>query len=175
MSNTISSYLIDTDVLVTAKNRYYAFSICPGFWDSLLHAYESGTVHSIDRVRDEVLKGRKDEDLVQWVRQRVPKDFFKASDDTAVIESYQKIILWSQQHDQYKDAAKTKFARGADGWLVAYCQVNGTCVVTNEESAPDSKKDIKLPDVCNAFNVRFEDTFAMLHKLNVQYHFSPTP
>lgn len=48
MSEAAPSYLIDSDVLITAKNRYYAFPICPGFWDSLLHASFQGTVHSID-------------------------------------------------------------------------------------------------------------------------------
>ncbi len=30
-------YLVDSDVLITAKNLYYAFDICPGFWKCLLH------------------------------------------------------------------------------------------------------------------------------------------
>ena len=40
-----------------------------------------------------------------------------------------------------------KFATGADGWLVAHARVHGATVVTNEQSAPDSKREIKLPDV----------------------------
>lgn len=171
MSEEVSSYLIDSDVLMTASNRYYAFPICPGFWDSLLHAYQLGTVHSIDRVREEILKGK--DDLVQWVETTAPKEFFYSSNATAVTESFREVILWSQQHDQYTDAAKAKFAQGADGWLVAYSRVNGTCLVTNEESAPNSEKVIKLPDVCSAFNVRCEGTFFMLHQIKASYHFSP--
>ena len=64
-----STYLIDSDVLITAKNRYYAFSICPGFWASLLHGHTLGQLHSIDRVQQELLNGSPDDDLVQWVRQ----------------------------------------------------------------------------------------------------------
>lgn len=30
-------YLVDSDVFITAKNLYYPFDICPGFWNSLLH------------------------------------------------------------------------------------------------------------------------------------------
>ena len=30
-------YPVDSDVLITAKNLYYAFDICPGFWKCLLH------------------------------------------------------------------------------------------------------------------------------------------
>jgi hypothetical protein len=28
------SYILDSDVLITAKNSYYAFDLCPGFWRS---------------------------------------------------------------------------------------------------------------------------------------------
>ncbi len=26
-------YLFDANVFIEAKNRYYAFDICPGFWE----------------------------------------------------------------------------------------------------------------------------------------------
>lgn len=58
-------YILDSDVLITAKNRYYAFDICPGFWKSLIHHHREGRVFTIDRVRSELLAGRKTEDLAQ--------------------------------------------------------------------------------------------------------------
>jgi len=169
------SYLIDSDVLITAKNRYYAFPICPGFWDSLLHSHRLGTVHSIDRVKQELLLGRDDDDLVQWVGQSVPSSFFMGSDGADVVAAFTQVMLWVTRHHQYQDEAKAKFATGADGWLVAHGMATGRIVVTNEQPRPESRNQIKLPDVCNAFAVPFEDTFAMLHKLDVQYHFSPVP
>ncbi len=27
-------YVIDSDVFISAKNGYYAFVICPGFWEA---------------------------------------------------------------------------------------------------------------------------------------------
>jgi len=45
-------------------------------------------------------------------------------------------------------------------------------VVTNEQPAPDAKREIKLPDVCNQFSVGYADTFSMLHQVGMQYHFS---
>lgn len=172
MTDEVLGYLLDSDVLITAKNRYYAFPICPGFWDSLLHAHSLGTVHSIYRVKQELLSGRDDEDLVQWVNQAVPPDFFLESDGRNVIEAYTQIMLWVTRHSQYQDGAKAHFAAGADGWLVAHGVVTGRIVVTNEQPRPGSRNQIKLPDVCNAFSVTYEDTFSMLHRLQVQYHFS---
>lgn len=50
-------YLIDTNVLVEAKNRYYAFDIAPGFWAWLQQAHQQSHVCSIEPVRDELLIG----------------------------------------------------------------------------------------------------------------------
>lgn len=172
MSEEGPAYLIDSDVLITAKHSYYAFSICPGFWDSLLHAYESARAHSLDRIRMEIMNGRPTDDLIQWVTTTVPSGFFSDSGSPAVVDSFTEIMLWITRHSQFTDAAKAKFASGADGWLVAYARVNGEVVVTNEQPEPNSKKSIKLPDVCNAFGVSLSNTFEMLQSLKVQYHFS---
>lgn len=89
-------YLVDSDIFITAKNLYYPFDICPGFWKSLLHHHREGAVFSIDRVRGELLAGRKTEDLVQWVRNEVPDDFFLPVDTADVSDTYAD-ILWFHQ------------------------------------------------------------------------------
>ena len=165
-------YLIDSDVLITAKNRYYAFPICPGFWDSLLHGHAQGSVHSIDRVKQELLLGREDDELVQWVGRSVPGEFFLSSNGSDVANAFTRVMLWATRHSQYQDEAKAKFASGADGWLVAHGVVSGKIVITNEQPRPEARNQIKLPDACDAFDVQYEDTFWMLHELGVQYHFS---
>jgi hypothetical protein len=81
-------------------------------------------------------------------------------------------MLWAQRHPRFTDAAKAKFASGADGWLVAYSRVHGCTVVTNEERAPDSQKNIKLPDVCDAFGVDTVDTFRMLSIIGARFYFT---
>ncbi len=165
-------YLLDSDVLITAKNLYYAFDICPGFWKSLLHHHREGQVFSVDRVRTELLAGRKTEDLVQWVRDDVPQGFFlqvDIDDSEEVTRAYTDIMLWVQGHTQYHDEAKAKFATGADGWLVAWALTHGSTVVTNEQPAPKSRVSVKLPDVCNVFDVPIQNTFAMLRALRTEF------
>ena len=161
------TYVVDSDVFITAKNRYYSFDICPGFWKSMVHHHLEGRVFSVDRVRSELLEGRPTEDLVRWLRDQVPEGFFVPVDIDEVVRAYTDIMTWAQCHPNYSDPAKAKFATGADGWLVAYAQVHGATVVTNERSAPESKREIKLPDVCYRFKVQPLDTFAMLRALNV--------
>ena len=163
-------YLIDSDVLITAKNSYYAFDLCRGFWDSLLAQHQLGQVYSLDRNRMELLQGRDDDDLVRWVRQTVPGAFFLSTQQADVVAAYTDIMMWVQRNPQFFDSAKAQFATGADGWLTAYALVNGGEVVTLEGSRPDSRNQVKLPDVCIRFGVPFQDVFSMLRNLQVQYH-----
>ena len=140
--NTECTFILDSDVFIAAKNSYYAFAICPGFWDSLIHYHGTGRVYSIDKVRGELLAGRKTEDLVQWVKNKVPNGFFMGTDDEAVISAYQSVMLWAQRNQQYYDQAKAKFATEADGWLVAYAMVHDVTVITNEQPRPQSRNRI---------------------------------
>ena len=167
--NALPAFLLDSDVFIAAKNAYYAFDICPGFWKGLLRAHRIGRARSIDKVRSELLAGSKDEDLVQWVKKDLPGAFFAGSDTEAVSNAYTQVMLWVQRNPQFYDYAKAKFATGADGWLVAYSMVNGTLVVTNEQASPEAKGRIALPDVCAKFQVPYRHTFTMLRDLGIQF------
>lgn len=167
-------YLLDSYALITAKNSYYAFDLCPGFWAGLLAQHGRGRVFSIDRVRGELMAGRKTDDLVQWTQSRVPDGFFREVDAGNVPAAYTDIMLWVQRHTRYLGQAKAKFATGADGWLVAYARVYGAVVVTLEQPAPEAKADIKLPDVCAQFDVQYTNTFAMLKELGVRFGLEST-
>ncbi len=165
-------YLLDSDVLIAAKNLYYAFDICPGFWESLLYYHTQDQVFSVDRVGSELLAGRKTEDLVQWVQSEVPSGFFLPVDNDEVGHFYTEIMLWVQRHPNYFDQAKAQFATGADGWLAACAKARGAVVVTNEQPSPASRRSVKLPDVCDEFDVPRETTYEMLRTLGAQFHWT---
>lgn len=165
---TPAVYVLDSDVFIAAKNAYYAFDICPGFWESIIRAHQHERVRSIDRIRAELLAGRPEEDLVGWVKQTVPAGFFHGTHAKPVLDAYAEIALWVQRSTQYFDRAKAKFATEADGWLVAYSMVHGTTVVTNEQPRPESRNRVLLPDVCTQFEVPSKDTFTMLRSLAVK-------
>lgn len=162
-------YIVDSDVLITAKNLYYAFQICPGFWDSLLHFHSEGRVFSIDRVKSELLAGRKTEDLVLWVKNEVPDSFFLDMDGEDEASAYGDIMLWVQRSAQFFDNAKAQFATGADGWLVAYAKVHDAIVLTNEQFRADVKNRVPIPNVCKQFDVPYVDTFAALKDLSARF------
>jgi hypothetical protein len=162
-------YVLDSDVFIAAKNAYYGFEICPGFWEAIIQAYRRDRVRSIDRIKAELLAGQPKEDLVVWVKGQLPTGFFYSTQTKAVLDAYAEIALWVQRSTQYFDRAKAKFATEADGWLVAYSMVHKTTVVTNEQPRPDARNRVLLPDVCAQFKVPSKDTFSMLRSLAVKF------
>ena len=164
----MTPYLIDSNIFIGAKNRYYAFSICPGFWDSLIGHHELEKVYSIDYVREELLRGH--DDLADWVRKKMPSTFFLSTQDEVVRKTYKEIMLWVQRNPQFYDAAKVKFATEADGWLAAYAKAyGGYTVVTEEQPSPAAKRRVPLPNVCEQFGVQYQDVFQMLLDLNIKF------
>jgi uncharacterized protein DUF4411 len=165
MSGGSSRYLLDANVFIQAKDQYYGFVFCPGFWSSLIAQHTKSRVSSIDKIKDE-LKG--DPTLGTWIREDVPPTFFKQSKDVTVIKALADMNKWVASHALFTPAAKTEFAASADGWLIAYAYVNGLTVVTQETHQPDARNRVKIPNVCIEFGVDCVNTFEMLTDLGVK-------
>jgi hypothetical protein len=160
-------YLVDASVLMEAHRRYYRFGVCPGFWEALIWHHKQALVSSIDRVRKEIEEGK--DALAHWVKNACPATFFESTNAKAVGERYGKVVEWAGEQERYRPEALAEFATVADGWLVAYAAEHGLTVVTQEVAAPESKKEVKVPDVCAAFKVPCIDTFEMLAHLKVRF------
>lgn len=163
-------YLLDANVFIQAHRQYYAFPICPGFWQSLLHHHHNNQILSVDRVRLELLKG--DDALSDWILKQTPTTLFAPTHEPTVVQAFSEMMTWAQQSGQFSDKALADFAAAADGWLVAYAHANGHMVVTHETFNKDAKNRIKIPNVCRQFNVPYQNTFEMLAELKVSYHWS---
>jgi len=79
------------------------------------------------------------------------------------------MVNWVFNEPQFTPAARAEFASVADGWLVAYADVNDLVVVTQEEYAPEVKRKVPIPNVCEEFEVEYVNTFEMLRALNVKF------
>ena len=165
MPDTVK-YILDANIFIEAKNRYYAFNLCPGFWDSLLHHNSMGNLESIDRVRNKELS--EGDDLDAWSKKS--PELFASTDSKFVLADYGEIIQWVQSQERFTNAAKSEFSSGVDAWVIAYAKANNAIVVTQEASAPKSRKDVKIPDVCNHFNIKCTNTFDMLQKLGIVFY-----
>ena len=161
--NTV--YLVDANVLIEATNRYYSFSICPGFWDTLVWHADSGAVCSVDVVKRELLGGN--DDLAVWVKNVAPAAAFHSTNDADVVAWYGRIANWVQNEPQFRPEAKAEFMKAADPWLVADAGAHGMMLVTQETLEPMSRKKVKIPDVCRQFGVTWANTFEMLEDLGV--------
>lgn len=163
--NVSPSYSLDANVFIEAARRYYAFDLVPRFWTGLEQLAREGRVRSVDRVKQELEKGH--DRLAEWAARDFAHGF--ASTDTAeVLAEFRRVIAWVTAEAQFTDAAKQQFASGADGWLVAYARANGDVVVTQEQLSVDVRRRVPIPNVCNAFGVRYVDTFQMLRELGIR-------
>ena len=157
-------FLIDTNVLITAKNGPYAFDLVPKFWTELLRFHGSGNVFSIREVRDELMAGN--DDLSDWVKRECPKPFFLKTDLVKIVETYRQYNVWVQGQP-FRDFAKTDFARtdNADPWLIAHAEVRDMVVVTFEREEPNARRRIPIPNVCRQFGVAQIDLYEMMREL----------
>jgi hypothetical protein len=165
--NQRAVFVVDANVFIEAKNRYYAFLICPGFWDALVWHGGSGVVCSVDLVKRELLGGN--DDLAGWVKTTAPPDAFHTTNDADAVAWYGRIVNWVQSEPRFKPEAKAEFAQAADPWLVAYARAHGMRLVTQETPDPMSRKEVKIPDVCRQFGVKCANTFEMLEDLGVRF------
>jgi len=161
-----ATYVLDANVFIEAARRYYAFDLAPPFWESLVQHAANGRIYSIDRVKQELERGK--DELATWATSQF-NDAFASTDNEDVIESYSEVMSWVQAQDQFLDAAKADFAAVADGWLVAYAKTKGNIVVTHELPATDARKKVPIPNVCDALGVSYVDTFTMLRELGVRF------
>lgn len=157
-------YILDENIFIEAKRRYYAFNLCPGFWDSLLYHNSIGDLESIDRVGSSLSEG---DDLDAWKKQAA--GLFASTDNETVLMAYREVNQWVQDQERFSDFEKSRFADNVDAWVIAYAKANNATVVTHEVSAPKSTK-IKIPDVCDYFDIKCTDTFDMLQKLKVVFN-----
>jgi hypothetical protein len=149
------AYLLDSNVFIESKNRFYGFDFCPAYWDWLDAANAEGTVFSVERVSDELVGG--DDELAAWARAR-PGLFLPP--DATVVTSLQAVSLWASSQD-YDAAAVSTFLDAADYYLVAHAHAYGHVVVTREVVAHTRKK-IKIPNACIGMSVKCINLFDML-------------
>jgi predicted nucleic acid-binding protein len=150
------AYLLDSNIFIEAKNRYYGFDICPGFWDWLVASNQAARVFSIEKVGDE-LKAGSDE-LADWATTQ-SASFFVAP-DALVIPALSQVSNWVSSA-AYDPAAKNTFLQVADYFLVAHALAHGFTLVSHEK-ADGSKKRIKIPAACIALGIKCVTPFEML-------------
>jgi len=155
-------YILDATVFIGAHRQYYSFDTCPGFWDWLEGKHEEGSVFSIKKVYDELL-GKEDK-LSEWAKKMSKRKFFKIDNDEKTILEVKKLRDWADDKEKFTGAAREKFYRSADLFLIAYAKAHNFIVATDE--VYERKKSIvKIPNACEFIDVEYVDTSQLLEEL----------
>ena len=158
-------YLLDANAFMEASRLYYASDIAPGFWTWLGDPTHEGQVASIEAVRDEITAGT--DNLVTWALAR--PDAFWLTDTDEAVAAMRLLAGWATDPArQYRQQAVDEFLDSADLKLIAHAMALEATVVTREQPAPESKKKIKIPDVCKDFNVVWTDPFSLYRTLGMR-------
>lgn len=159
-------YVLDSNVFIDAKNRYYGFDIAPVFWEWIGEAHGKDSVYSIRAVNAE-LRAYEDE-LSMWAANTIPREFF-LEPDARVVGSLGEVSRWAASNGHFTDAAVDEFLASADLQLVACAHAYRMTAVSLEKSNPDRRNRIMVPDVCRVFNVRCVTPFEMLRALGARF------
>lgn len=150
-------YLFDSDVLITSGKLHYGHAYCQSFWEWIAAGHQNDRFHSIDLVKKEVLAGlNKGDPFYKWITQPALTPFFR--NPGTVDDLVGKLTTMAHSSpNKFTHAAIKKFTdtAKADIWLIAYAaRHKNFVIVTYEESAPDGKKEIKLPDAAQWLGVK---------------------
>lgn len=158
------TYLIDSNVLIQAKNEYYGFEIVPGFWTWLEATHAQGQIHTVPSVMHELTQIQ--DELSAWVK-TMPATFVRHP-DADTLASMGVVSAWVQT-SKYTDLARQTFLGAADFHLVAHAHAHGLTIVTQEVSAPQATASIKIPDACAALGVECLQTFRWLRSIGARF------
>lgn len=163
----MTTYLIDSNVFIQARNLHYGFDFCPAFWDWLIDQNGIGKVASIEKVADELHAG--DDDLTQWAAAR-GGSFFLSPDDT-VLSALFTVSDWAGGSN-YQPSAVSTFLQVADSWLIAHALTLNCIVVTHEVPANSALK-IKIPNACLGLGIPCMNPYEMLRRERARFVLKP--
>lgn len=165
-------HIIDTSVLIEAKNFYYQPEFCQGFWDFVLEKNINGDIVIIDAVKQEIMATNSNNDLLKIWLQTNTENIVITDNNAPTIQHYFSEIAndlnTGKISEGYTQDKIAEFLSGADPWLVATARHLNGIVVTNEVfvSDPRSKK-VKIPNVCRHYGVFYTTPFEMLKQLGI--------
>lgn len=157
-------YLLDSNTFIEAKNRYYTFDICPGFWQWLIDFGQTRSGLSVVSVKKELQQGN--DELADWIT-GLPNDYFTEA-DLPVQRKFKQIVTYVMNHSRFSATEKGKFLAKADPWLVATAMSEHATVITQEKEVGTNSKKIKIPNICNHFEVPYLNIFELLRQENVK-------
>jgi hypothetical protein len=165
-------FIIDSNVLITPFKFYYSFEIAPQFWDTIAKHITLKNITILDKVFDEI--SSKDDPLGQWINSIDGLEQINYR-DSEIIGNYGKIMNYIKTGGFYSSIAFNAWAQGnkADPWIIAAAMAYNYTVITFETfnqglNVNQPSKVVKIPNVCQQFDIDCKDLFYMMHKLSIR-------
>lgn len=137
-------YSIDTSALIEGWIRDFPPDTFPNAWKNIEELINDGVLAATEEVMFEIKK--KHDTLYDW--SLLHKNMF-IQIDNKIQETVRDILR------EYKKLVDTRMNRsGADPFVIALALINNLSVVTAERPSGSLERP-KIPDVCNALNVRW--------------------
>lgn len=159
-------FAIDTNILISCHRQIYPFDMAPAFWRQLIEKGGQKIVF-IDKVKEEIL--RNEDQLSNWLKENEDNFTIRRVDRLPVIECYSRIITSIQENQRYRETAKIEFAEVADSWLCAYGMASEDIIVTNEKYEPNTRKRVKIPNICEEFSIDYIGLLEFMRELGIRF------
>jgi len=154
------TYALDTNVLIHAWRDLLPLDIAPGFWEQLEALGQDGAVVISMEVVKELEK--RDDELLEWVKNRT---FMHLESEEDVQSHVGEVLLVEVNEHNPPLVDPDRPDSDGDVWVIALARARNATVVTQENSAPLAKKKAKIPDVCNALDVRCINLLAFMREV----------
>jgi hypothetical protein len=141
-------YLLDANVLITAKNLYYEFGRVDQYWEWLAFQAEQGHAKIPIEIFEEITVGK--DELSTWAKSN--KDAL-VLDEAVDIDHVQRVTLDGYAPDLTDIELEVI---GRDPFLIAYAlaDVENRIIVTGEVRSKKQRQNRPIPSVCDEFGVK---------------------
>jgi hypothetical protein len=119
-------------------------------------------------VYDEIAHNVAAEDqLAKWVKVRKSTGLFVQNPNKDVQDVVRQIA--NHVTSTYPRHQAAEFLRGADPFIVAHAKESKGTVVTFEKLVPPNSQQVKIPNVCEKFDVDYCTLYDMLERLGAKF------
>ncbi len=141
-------YLLDANVLITAKNLYYEFGRVDQYWEWLAYQAEQGRAKVPVEIYEEITAGT--DQLSAWAKDNKASLILEEDVDIALV---QRVIIEGYAPDLTDIEIEVI---GRDPFLIAYAltDVGNRVVVTTEVRSNKQRHNRSIPSVCDQFGVK---------------------
>lgn len=163
-------YILDTNVFITAAKNYYPLDFCPGFWEFLITKSLDNSICVARSIVDEITNGVSDDDpLKQWLHNNIG-NIRIVENSREIQENFGQILTDINTQNfpnRFSQENINNFASVADSWIISTALTHGMTIVTNETLSGQNSTKIKIPNVCNHYNIPYITPFSMLRNLGI--------